>query len=345
MPTQIQWRRGNTAQTAAFTGALAEITVDTDKKTIVVHDGVTPGGYALAKEASQQDALAFDTANAAFAKANNEAGVNATQNTNITNAQNTATAAFIRANNSLNANTGGEISGNLLPTTTNTYYLGSDANRWHSLYVGPGSIDLGGLVLSNQNGTLAVSVGGQPPTQISGSDQVARDTANGAFASANTKVSKSGDTMTGDLKFGGGGGILNLPTNQIAITANVDTDVSGFIAQATGVSTVYANTDVIIQANTGGATFSQWNFNKDGTLIFPDSTVQTTAYVPGDEIDPYARNHANAAFDSANTKTYTYVQSVVPATANVAGALWQNTSSGIVYMNFGNTSNPIWAEL
>ena len=185
MPTQIQWRRGNTAQTAAFTGAIAEVTVDTDKKTLIVHDGVTPGGYALAKEASQQDALAFDTANAAFAKANNEAGVNATQNTNITNAQNTATAAFIRANNSLNANTGGQISGNLLPTTTNTYYLGSDANRWHSLYVGPGSIDLGGLVLSNQNGTLAVSVGGQSPTQISGSDQVARNTANAAFASAN----------------------------------------------------------------------------------------------------------------------------------------------------------------
>ena len=98
MPTQIQWRRGNTAQTAAFTGALAEITVDTDKKTIVVHDGVTPGGYALAKETGQQDAFAFDTANAAFAKANNEAGVNATQNTNITVAQNTAQAAFNAAN-------------------------------------------------------------------------------------------------------------------------------------------------------------------------------------------------------------------------------------------------------
>ena len=185
MPTQIQWRRGTTAQTSSFTGAVAEVTVDTDKKTLVVHDGVTPGGYALAKEASQQDAFAFNTANAAFAKANNESGVNATQNTNITTAQNTATAAFIRANNSLNANTGGAISGNVIPTTDNTYYLGSQTNRWHTLYVGPGSIDLGGLVLSNQNGTLAVSVGGQPPTQISGSDQFARNTANAAFASAN----------------------------------------------------------------------------------------------------------------------------------------------------------------
>ena len=43
MATQLQLRRGNTAQTAVFTGALAEVTVDTDKKTVIVHDGVTPG--------------------------------------------------------------------------------------------------------------------------------------------------------------------------------------------------------------------------------------------------------------------------------------------------------------
>ena len=102
--------------------------------------------------------------------------------------------------------------------------------------------------------------------------QAAYDTAN-TNNTANTKVSKSGDTMTGELKFGGGGGILNLPTNQIAITANVDNDASGFIAFATGVSTVYANTDVVIQANTGSGIFSQWNFNRDGTTLFPDAAI------------------------------------------------------------------------
>lgn len=50
MSTQIQFRRGTTAQHAAFTGALAEVTVDTDKKTVVVHDGTTAGGTPLAKE-------------------------------------------------------------------------------------------------------------------------------------------------------------------------------------------------------------------------------------------------------------------------------------------------------
>ena len=49
MAIQIQLRRGTTAQTNAFTGAVGEVTVDTDKKTVVVHDGTTVGGTVLAK--------------------------------------------------------------------------------------------------------------------------------------------------------------------------------------------------------------------------------------------------------------------------------------------------------
>ena len=52
MATQLQLRRGNTTQTNAFTGAIAEVTVDTDKKTLVIHDGSTAGGIPLAKESA-----------------------------------------------------------------------------------------------------------------------------------------------------------------------------------------------------------------------------------------------------------------------------------------------------
>ena len=40
MTTQVQFRRGTTAQHATFIGAEGEITVDTTKATAVVHDGV-----------------------------------------------------------------------------------------------------------------------------------------------------------------------------------------------------------------------------------------------------------------------------------------------------------------
>jgi len=47
MATELKLRRGTTAQHANFTGANAEVTVDTDKNTVVVHDGSTPGGFPI----------------------------------------------------------------------------------------------------------------------------------------------------------------------------------------------------------------------------------------------------------------------------------------------------------
>jgi hypothetical protein len=49
MPFAFQRRRGTTAQHASFTGLLGELTVDTDKDVVVVHDGSTAGGYPLAR--------------------------------------------------------------------------------------------------------------------------------------------------------------------------------------------------------------------------------------------------------------------------------------------------------
>ena len=82
MPTtQLQLRRGNTAQTSVFTGAIGEVTVDTDRKTITVHDGSTVGGtyvatniqltsaYGNANAANVLAQAGFDQANSGFNKA------------------------------------------------------------------------------------------------------------------------------------------------------------------------------------------------------------------------------------------------------------------------------------
>lgn len=44
MPTSVQFRRGTTAQNDAFTGADGELSIDTDKKSIRIHDNSTSGG-------------------------------------------------------------------------------------------------------------------------------------------------------------------------------------------------------------------------------------------------------------------------------------------------------------
>jgi len=107
MATQVQFRRGNTTQTSTFTGAVAEITVDTDKDVVVVHDGTTAGGFPLARESAVTANQIFSQAaftaansggsyaNSAFLIANSVAvysnTVDVTQNTSIT-------AAFTAAN-------------------------------------------------------------------------------------------------------------------------------------------------------------------------------------------------------------------------------------------------------
>ena len=50
MATSIRLRGGTTSQHSTFTGAAKEVTVDTDKNTIVVHDGSTAGGFPLVAE-------------------------------------------------------------------------------------------------------------------------------------------------------------------------------------------------------------------------------------------------------------------------------------------------------
>lgn len=48
MPTILQLRRGTTAEHSSFTGAEGEVTVNTTKDTLVVHDGATAGGFEIA---------------------------------------------------------------------------------------------------------------------------------------------------------------------------------------------------------------------------------------------------------------------------------------------------------
>jgi hypothetical protein len=62
---------------------------------------------------------------------------------------------------------------------------------------------------------------------------------------------------------------------------------------------LYANTTVQIRTNTAGVS-NNWTFGADGTLTFPDNTVQTTAPT---NIDSLARSQANSAFNQANTAT------------------------------------------
>ena len=50
MATQVQFRRGSTANSQAFKGAIGEVTVDTGLQTLRIHNGTTVGGFPLLRE-------------------------------------------------------------------------------------------------------------------------------------------------------------------------------------------------------------------------------------------------------------------------------------------------------
>ena len=50
MATQVQFRRGTTAEHSAFKGANGEVTVDTSLKTVCIHDAITNGGFPLLRQ-------------------------------------------------------------------------------------------------------------------------------------------------------------------------------------------------------------------------------------------------------------------------------------------------------
>ena len=60
MSRVLQIRRGTTAQNNNFTGLAGEITYDTEKKTIRVHDGATLGGVAMARADEIPTVTPFD---------------------------------------------------------------------------------------------------------------------------------------------------------------------------------------------------------------------------------------------------------------------------------------------
>jgi len=75
MSTQIQYRRGTSAEHELFTGAAGEITVDTTENSVRVHDGSTLSGTLLAKKATVNAINSYATsgfthANSAYNKAN-----------------------------------------------------------------------------------------------------------------------------------------------------------------------------------------------------------------------------------------------------------------------------------
>jgi hypothetical protein len=109
MAIQVQLRGGTTAEHSTFTGAAKEVTVDTTKKTLVVHDGSTAGGIPVAKAA--------DTVN--LTGAQTVAGVKTLSSNPVLDAGTTNGVAFLNGSKALTSGSALTFDGTNLATTGN----------------------------------------------------------------------------------------------------------------------------------------------------------------------------------------------------------------------------------
>ena len=68
MATQVQFRRGTTAEHSGFKGADGEVTVDTSIKTVVIHDALTNGGFPLLRQDGTNSVFERGTTNSCALK-------------------------------------------------------------------------------------------------------------------------------------------------------------------------------------------------------------------------------------------------------------------------------------
>jgi hypothetical protein len=238
MATQLQLRRGNTAQTAVFTGAIAEVTVDTDQKTVVVHDGTTVGGTYIITRAQLNSNVSILQ------------GVNNTQNTNITAVNGFAQSAYNTANtNATNISIiqGVDLTQNTNITAVNNYAASAynQANTNANDIISVNNFAASAFNTANGANGLAAGAYAEANTAYSYTTQVqaiadnAYLKANAAFDSSNAvngfvvsayNQANSANILaqaafdTANLKFNTSGGNIN---GDVVITANNDLTVTG----------------------------------------------------------------------------------------------------------------------
>jgi hypothetical protein len=145
-------------------------------------------------------------------------------------------------------------------------------------------------------------------------DPFARTHANAAFDRANSAnilaqaaFNTANNANTRTIINGLGNSKLDFNTygaNSAYLTTTNDDSTALFMG-AVSVE-LYTNTNIQIRANTGG-TSKQWTFGEDGTLTFPDSTIQNTAYVRANSLIIVAAAPANNKGAGGDTKGMVYL--------------------------------------
>jgi len=330
MSTQVQLRRGNTSQTNAFTGVVAEVTVDTDKKVVVVHDGSTAGGTPLAKEATVT--LSYNHANGAFDKANS---ANVLAQSAFDKANQTAQLAFT----TVSAN------GTSLVADANNDTLTITSAVANGIFVtgisGTDTLDIGlidsGVTASGYGDSISV------PTfvvDIKGRLTSASNTTIRSGTTSQTGVVRLEDSVTSTSTSNAATPASVKTAYDLATTANTNAVNAGTYANAAFAKANSAN--VLAQAAFDS---SNTKFASSGGSISGDVSVTGNLTVVGQTI--YANTQTaliadniltlNAAINQASAPTVNAGIEVDRGSSANVSLLWNETTDKWTFTNDGTT--------
>jgi hypothetical protein len=284
MSTQVQYRRGTNAQNAAFTGALAEITVDTTNGTLRVHDGINAGGSNIATVAYVTAQISALSANSISSGTSNvrvvssggnvTTSVNGSANVLVITSTGANVAGYVTATGNI---TGGNISGTSIVGTLTT------ASQTNITSVGTlGSLAVTGNTSSgNFVGTLNGS--GANVTSISATNISAGTLAQARLANAAVTLGSTALTLGATVTTVAGLSSVTSTTFVGALTGAATTAGTVTTAAQPNITSVGTLSSVTVTANvtggnlvTAGQVVATGNVN-GGNLVVTGNLIDSAA--------------------------------------------------------------------
>ena len=314
MAKQVQFRRGTTVEHETFTGEDGELTVDSTKETVVVHDGTTVGGHPLAREDMSN---VSNTVGAAQLNITNSPG----QPGQVIQTNGSGVLSFVSFPSASNETLGGDLTG-----TIGNAQINANTININELNVPDGIA--GSVLTTNGSGTLLfknpdteIQLGGdvtgplgntQLAVGVVGQNELATDSVstikiidgNVTDAKINTV---SASKLTGALPAIDGSALTNLNPNglpyDISFIAGFDNETlpidvavqiygemvmartGSFDGEVGFISTASAGQPIICDVEKNGTTiYSSKPAFAAGSSTLTSGTLTTSSFVSGDRI-------------------------------------------------------------
>jgi hypothetical protein len=348
MATILQLRRGTTTQHNTFTGAVGEVTVDTTKDTVVVHDGTTAGGKPLATEAfvtsaiqtkDNSDEITEGATNLYFTDTRARAAVSVTDSGgdgslayNSTTGVITYTgpsATDVRAH--FSASTGISITSGAISSTITQY---TDALARGAVSVTDSGGD-GALAYNSTTGVITYTGPSATDVRAHFSAGTGITIASGAIATTITQYTDALARGAVSVTDSGGDGSLayNSTTGVITYTGPSASDVRAHFSAGTGVTITNGQVAIGQAVGTGSnVTFNDVTVSGNLTVSGTTTTVNTETINLADNIITLNSNEAGTPSQNAGIEVERGTSTNVAFQWNETTDVWEYTVDGTNYI-------------